>query len=162
MRCASRRPRVFAVEDMDRIPDCFFARDRGYVDVKYDPTDIRKQKRKEFHVAPEFPKLAPCQSFEARRFKTAQARRCPRPRHLFAPRPHRRRRRPGLVLCGRVAADIYLTPSQGPAIPRHLTRLEVVIHHGLLSRFSPTKQPSCPLHKSFTDGRDSFDASSRR
>jgi len=42
------------VEDADRIPDSFLTGARGYVESQYDPTDIRKQKRKEIHVAPGF------------------------------------------------------------------------------------------------------------
>ena len=59
-----RAGRVYvAVEVADRIVNRFLAQECGYVEVKYDPTDIRKQKRKEFHVAPEFPKLAPWPKF---------------------------------------------------------------------------------------------------
>ena len=105
---------------------------------------------------------APCQSLErVRRFKEAQARRYPR------------RCRLSLVfvftlvaaqdpLRDRVATDTPLVSSQGPAIPCHPSReafsSTTVSYHDFPRRNDRVVR----YPNSFADGRDSFDASSRR
>jgi len=92
-----------------------------------------------------FPNWRPCSSFEARRFKKAQARRCTRRCSL------------SLLSTATVvvavkelfwAADTQLVPSQGPAIPRYPDCLEAGHSPRSLSYhdFSPTRRPSRPLH----------------